>query len=380
MEHAADPEGSPLFTNEERGTNVAPETNVKFTDEKQTSAVDSDIELDGSPLDGSGNDAERTSRFTSTASDDEDPSVTVENDEVLKDKGKGESEDDFRDDDDDSIIDIVSESEVYEAAKQLLNTKAPQIRVHFKGDTYLLLSEYDGDNANEWNEDRIICNDPTDLHRGCNVAFSRIRLFFQKVFGGVELLSRELTFAFPDLDMVMEEDNMYNKDITLNDVVSIFKILKDNSIKNCEPNVSSYLTIDVSTRPRFVSRYNALVEMLSDDATFSNIKIFSNDSNHPVVLDDGEQQGGVATSREVIIMTSDEENTDEEKKEDQVNKHEQHSTSYAVGDRPVESRQDVMTNLPSESPSHPSEKWALEDSLKRKRDISSRSSFDLESM
>ena len=96
----------------------------------------------------------------------------MENDEVLKDKGKGESEDDFRDDDDDSIIDIVSESEVYEAAKQLLNTKAPQIRVHFKGDTYLLLSEYDGDNANEWNEDRIICNDPTDLHRGCNVAFS----------------------------------------------------------------------------------------------------------------------------------------------------------------------------------------------------------------
>ncbi|SCU87923.1 LANO_0D00518g1_1 [Lachancea nothofagi CBS 11611] len=215
------------------------------------------------------------------------------------------------DEDDDSIIDIISESEVYEAAKQLLNTKAPQIKVCYKDEVFLLLGEYDGDNAKDgdnqqgWDKSRLICEDSADLHRGCNVVFGRIRLFLENLRGGLDLLSRELLMEFPDLDLVMEEDNMYNKDITMNDVVSIFKILKDNSIKKCVPDVPTFLTIDVNTRPRFVSRYNSLVELLSGDATFSNIQVFTNDKSHPVVLDDNEQAELKGT--EVIVMSSDEE-------------------------------------------------------------------------
>ncbi|CUS24236.1 LAQU0S14e03246g1_1 [Lachancea quebecensis] len=239
-----------------------------------------------------------------TVNDDDGSIVDGEENSKLK---RGENSDG----DNDSIIDIVSESEVYEAAKQLLSSKPPQIRVNYQGESYLLLGEYDGDNAKEWGFDKIICGDSADLHRGFNIAFGRIRLFLQNVHGGLELLSKELSFGFPDLDLVMEEDNMYNKDITVNDVVSIFKIIKDNSIKKCEPNVSNYLTINVSTKPRFVSRYNSLVEMLNGDATFSNIKVFSNDRSHPVVLDESVQTPN-AKHAEVIIMSSEEEKTDNE--------------------------------------------------------------------
>ncbi|SCU95599.1 LADA_0G16446g1_1 [Lachancea dasiensis] len=239
--------------------------------------------------------------------------VTVDNDERSS-KSRETSErlqsdsDEDAGDDADSIIDIVSESEVNEAAKQLLNAKAPQIKVNYKGDTFLLLGEYDGDNGQEWDKKMLICEDTADLHRGCNVIFGRIRVFLQNLRGGLDLLSRELQMEFPDLDLRMEEDNMYNKDITINDIVSIFKILKDNSIKKCEPNVPTFLTINVSTKGRFVSRYNSLVELLSDNATFSTIRVFSNDQSHPVVLDDTEQPD--SNNKEVIIMSSDDEKGD----------------------------------------------------------------------
>ncbi|SCU82849.1 LAFA_0D00386g1_1 [Lachancea sp. 'fantastica'] len=252
------------------------------------------------------------------------------------------------DGDNDSIIDIVSESEVNEAAKQLLSAKAPQINVNYKNETFLLLGEYDGDNAGERDSSKIICKDSADLHRGCHIIFGRLRLFLQNVNRPLDLLSRELKMEFPDLDLIMEEDNMYNKDITINDIVSIFKILKDNSIKKCEANVPTIITINVSTKPRFVSRYNSLVEMLTGDATFSNIRVFSNDESHPVVLDDGEQIENKDT--EVIVMSSGDE------KEESVVDQESNEASTTTTEQPLE--KSFVNALRPESPG----------ALKRKRD------------
>ncbi|SCV04749.1 LAME_0H20934g1_1 [Lachancea meyersii CBS 8951] len=281
--------------------------------------------------------------------------VTVDDDnneerDVLK-KSKNLDNDDKnedRDDDEDSIIDIVSESEVNEAAKQLLSAKSPQIRVNYRDETFLLLGEYDGDNAGEWEASKVICKDSADLHRGCHVVFGRIRLFLQNIQRGLDLLSRELQMEFPDLDLVMEEDNMYNKDITINDVVSIFKILKDNSIKKCEADVPTSLTINVSTKPRFVSRYNSLVEMLSGDATFANIQVFSNDQSHPVLLDDADQPENKKT--EYIIMSSDDEKDGVQKEEDEQ------ENSVPVANTPMQ--EDSATSVEPEPSS----------ALKRKRD------------
>ncbi|SCU86323.1 LAMI_0D01552g1_1 [Lachancea mirantina] len=214
-----------------------------------------------------------------------------------------------KDDDGDSIIDIVSDSEVYEAAKQLLNAKPPQILIWYKGQPNLLFREYDGDSGEVVSGQNVICDDASDIHRGCNTIFARVRLHLQREYGALELMSRELLLDFPALDLTMEEDNMYNKSITMNDVISIFKLLRDNSIKKCETNVPSFLEINVTTRPRFVARYNALVDLIGGEATFSHVKVYSNDKTHPVVVDDAEQHVEQTGDAEVIVMTSDEENS-----------------------------------------------------------------------
>lgn len=290
----------------------------------------------------------------------------------------------------DSIIDIVSDSEIQEAARQLLRTKAPKIMVNYKGICYLLFSEYDGDNAKEEKRDQVICADSTDLHRGCNIVFGRIRLFLQKNYGALELFSRELTFSIPELDLNMEEDNLYNKEVNMNDIVSIFKLLKDNSVKNCEENVPSHITMYVGTKPRFVARYNELVEMLSSDATFSNIKVFSNDRSHPVILDDGEAGSGFGGNpAEVIVMTSDEELEETENSHAATYEMKSNSLETEVSDMGETARPPFVTcnvddkSGPSNSDQDVQEPQGynvndeekstddIEDSLKRRRDSAS---------
>lgn len=217
----------------------------------------------------------------------------------------------LEDDDDgaDSIIDIVSDSEVQEAARQLLRSKPPKITVEYQGEEYLLFQEYDGDNAAGDNPRVAICCDSADLHRGCDVLMARIRSFLQGIYGTIGFAAREIVLDIPDLELTINEDNRYSKDITMNDIVSIFKILKDNSIKRFEQDVPAYIKSEIKTNPRFVSRYNMLVEMVNSDATFSNTKAFSNDKCNPLVVDDGDKvinNASINGEPEVIVMTDDE--------------------------------------------------------------------------
>ncbi|CEP62993.1 Rmr1p LALA0_S06e08570g [Lachancea lanzarotensis] len=332
---------------------------VKAPNSEETNA---EPEASEKPEDGASNEVEEPIKEDETTFNLEDvrvpeTDVTVGDDKGLQEKTNHVSQPDDRnegDGDNDSIIDIVSESEVNEAAKQLLSAKAPQIRVNYKDGDFLLLGEYDGDNAGEWDSSKIICKDSADLHRGCHIVFGRLRLFLQNTNRPLDLLSRELQMEFPDLDLTLEEDNMYNKDITINDIVSMFKILKDNSIKKCEPNVPTIITVNVSTKSRFVSRYNSLVEMLTGEATFSNIRVFSNDESHPVLLDDGEQPESKET--EVIVMSSD----DEKDGENGVQEQPAEIGPPPVGQPVVE---DLSPNsLDADSPG----------ALKRKRDVEER--------
>ena len=52
-------------------------------------------------------------------------------------------------------------------------------------------------------------------------------------------------------------------------------------------------------------RYNALVELTESSATLKNIKPFSNDETHPLILDDNDQSAHQNTSEVIVMDTED---------------------------------------------------------------------------
>lgn len=187
--------------------------------------------------------------------------------------------------DDDSLIDIMSESELQDTAKKLLCFEHPDIILHYKHDVYML---FKSTNPEYHPSLRYVLMDNIGLHVNLNVVLSSIRQFIQNTYGSLEVANREIFLNFTDLSLNLGEDNIYIRNITINDIVSIFEALKRNSIQKQESNIPTHININISLLPRFVSRYNDLVEMIDNDAGFSSISGFSNDIEHPLLLDDGE--------------------------------------------------------------------------------------------
>lgn len=100
-----------------------------------------------------------------------------------------------------------------------------------------------------------------------------------------ELANNEMVIYVKELDLAIEEDNKYNKNITLQDLCSIYRSLSENT-KSLGDEFTGILTFEINTKKRFLNRYNELVELVDNRGNLTHIKKFTNDSGHPVILDD----------------------------------------------------------------------------------------------
>lgn len=199
-----------------------------------------------------------------------------------------------------------SNGEARKAAEMLLKKEKPCVTVSYGTDLFLLFDcagQTDLPSVNS-----IICDKESDLYDSCSGLFGSLRRFLEEFYGSLSFLSKELLLDIPCLDIVLCEDNVYNSQITFDDVATIFKILKERSERNKEPNIPRWLETKLTVRPRFVSRYNALVELTQTSATLGNIKPFTNDSSNPLVLDDNSAPVAVV---ETVTMDVDDEDEGE---------------------------------------------------------------------
>lgn len=243
---------------------------------------------------------------------DEDEDLLEYDDSV----GGNESERAGRGSVNDAELGLVLDERARAAAEMLLKKTPPCIYVSYEDDSFLLFDC--GDEGEQEASMPIICDDNVELHASCNGLFTAVRKFLEKYYGSLSFLSKELLFDIPCLDITLCEDNAYNNQITFEDIATIFRILKERSEANSEANVPAHMEIEISVRPRFVSRYNALVELTQSTASLGNIRPFTNDKSHPVVLDDSTTVG---LGGKPVVMNIDEEDVEEANEEHNQSHH-----------------------------------------------------------
>ncbi|CAI4062375.1 hypothetical protein SUVZ_07G0100 [Saccharomyces uvarum] len=206
-------------------------------------------------------------------------------------------EEDLLEYDDEASEEQSPDADVRNAAETLMKSKLPKVTVMYESATFLLFETEDENESNH----PIICENSALYQRPMGEFMESIRQFMGSRYGRLTFATKELVLQMKSLDLTLFEDNVYNNHISFNDVYTIFKILKERSEADFETDIPTHLAIELTTRPRFVSRYNALVELTESSATLKNIKPFSNDETHPLILDDNDQSVHQNTS-EVIVM------------------------------------------------------------------------------
>ncbi|CAI4061739.1 hypothetical protein N7582_001945 [Saccharomyces uvarum] len=210
-------------------------------------------------------------------------------------------EEDLLEYDDEASEEQSPDADVRNAAEALLKSKLPKVTVMYENDTFLL---FDTEDENESNYP-IICENSALYQRPMGEFMESIRQFMGNRYGRLTFATKELVLQMKSLDLTLFEDNVYNNHISFNDVYSVFKILKERSESDFETGIPTHLAIELTTRSRFVSRYNALVELTESSATLKNIKPFSNDETHPLILDDNDQSAHQNTSEVIVMDTED---------------------------------------------------------------------------
>jgi len=193
--------------------------------------------------------------------------------------------------DHESDEEMLDSEEIRDTAKILMRKLPSKFLLQYEEDTFLLFDYDESDETHENDNDSqnsypIICEDIDACHESFKSLLIIIRKFMQGYYTGVTLGAKEIVVSIPILDLIIYEDNMYNDQVTFNDLETIFQTLQKRSLENNEESIPKYLSGIITTRPRFVSRYNTLVELTEGTATLKNIKPFFNDEDNPVVLDD----------------------------------------------------------------------------------------------
>ena len=194
------------------------------------------------------------------------------------------------------------EEQAQEVAKQLLREEAPKIVVKYRAEKFLLFFFTDKDNSSAAASYPVICEDTDLLHAPCADVMARLRHFLENLYGKLEFATKEILLRIPVLDLEICEDNVFNSQVTIRDIQTIFHILRGRSLRANEADVPDYIEAEIGFRLRFVSRFNALVELTEGSATLANILPFSNSEDNPVVLDDPVTSD---SEPEVIVMDVD---------------------------------------------------------------------------
>lgn len=253
----------------------------------------------------------------------DDTGVVVDDkdiDEMEEDLLNYDSDNDMGEEEDGDIEDEDSNANIRQMAKDLLQKPANKVLIHYKEDIFLLFDYQDTLSTTTVVEDDssntypIICRDNEVNSHPSNILMATIRQFLEGFYNKIKFATKEILLNIPSLDITLCEDNIYNSQVTFDDIQTVFKILKSRSEQNNESNIPSCLTGTIELRPRFVARYNTLVELTESTATLKNIRPFSNDQSHPLVLDDN-----LADSKEVIVMNIDDEDEGDENANTNIN-------------------------------------------------------------
>ncbi|KAH3900800.1 uncharacterized protein SCODWIG_02601 [Saccharomycodes ludwigii] len=191
-------------------------------------------------------------------------------------------------------------SDLYEIASDMLRnaTPIPNIELIFEGISYSLFKlgndnnfdliddENENDDNVSYGQDLIthLFHDIEVLNYNMEQFFYSLRKVLERIEQSANLRNKELIIEVPALDLKLTEDNKYNKCIELRDILSIFEGFEKNS--KATASELNHLVLEVELGVRFLTRYNDLVDLMHNNATFNQINGFSNDKTHPVVLDD----------------------------------------------------------------------------------------------
>ncbi|CCE64211.1 hypothetical protein TPHA_0G03710 [Tetrapisispora phaffii CBS 4417] len=216
----------------------------------------------------------------------EDIDVDVEESEPIYATKSDESlqSDSLVNDDYENEENAINGVDISSIAAQLLQSKSlPKIVIRYENTDFLLF------NCDDSNDEviSILCEDVSLVNAECLELLKHIRLSLERYYGKLAFMSKEMYLHIPSLDLTINEDNLYNNKISMNDIISIYEILRGRSLDRNEANVPDHLLVELKLRQRFLNRYNSLVELTeNDEASLLNIVPFSNNQSDPVVLED----------------------------------------------------------------------------------------------
>lgn len=82
-------------------------------------------------------------------------------------------------------------------------------------------------------------------------------------------ISKELVLLIPELgDISITEDNVYTRDITIEDFLEAFDCLKSNSLNEGETNIPDSLSLLLTSQTRFITNFNTLSENIREGKGF----------------------------------------------------------------------------------------------------------------
>ncbi|CAN6605094.1 hypothetical protein TRVA0_002S05094 [Trichomonascus vanleenenianus] len=220
----------------------------------------------------------------------EDNAITIDDDELLEggEDQKEEEELGYESNQDESddisverhVEEIESSSEEDLEQKMHLIKSYPIIVTKDDMDgSFFLFSCYESEDT----EDAPVLLDEVDaLNMPMEDIFGSLRQAFEKFDVHISV-EDELIFYFPQMQLRIQEDNFYSKEVTMNDIFEVFCELVSNTPEQDRPVA---LDVQLTLSRRFISVFNALSERIREDKGFPDVSFGQRHYEEP---NDGER-------------------------------------------------------------------------------------------
>lgn len=181
-----------------------------------------------------------------------------------------------------TVLEVTVQTETHAngTEKDQVNVDVP-IFLYICGDEYLLAPFFEKSN--------YILEDMISLFSMDEISGKTLDQFFQLLRGNGDLIDAynfnvedELRIDIPELALSVTEDNVFTREMKLDDLLNCFYDLKANSeaTENTD-NVPDKLTIFISMQQRFVSRYQKLQRLAAERGTFAQVNVRKHDEAEP---------------------------------------------------------------------------------------------------